>query len=71
MTFAISITEPRSKLAVTAVLLPEKAPENTAFLSAYLDRPRVVAGIHAMWTGPEISCPVPSAHLEGLSLIHI
>lgn len=65
MTFAISITEPRSKLAVTAVLLPEKAPENTAFLSAYLDRPRVVAGIHAMWTGPEISCPVPSAHLEG------
>ncbi|QPC94346.1 DUF3830 family protein [Mesorhizobium sp. INR15] len=62
---AILITEPRSKLSVTALLLPEKAPENAAFLSAYLSMPRVVAGIHAMWTGPEISCPVPSADLEG------
>jgi hypothetical protein len=62
---AISITEPRSQLSVTALLLPEKAPENAAFLSAYLGTPRVVPGIHAMWTGPEISCPVPSADLEG------
>ena len=61
---AIRITEPRSKLAVTALLLPEKAPENAAFLKAYLGTPRVVPGIHAMWTGPEISCPVPSADLE-------
>jgi hypothetical protein len=62
---AIRITEPRSKLAVTALLLPEKAPENAAFLQAYLAAPRVIPGIHAMWTGPEISCPVPSAQLEG------
>ncbi|PDQ17508.1 hypothetical protein CN311_29655 [Mesorhizobium sanjuanii] len=62
---AIGITEPRSNLSVTALLLPEKAPDNTAFLLAYLGEPRVVAGIHAMWTGPEISCPVPSAHLDG------
>ncbi|RUU80428.1 DUF3830 family protein, partial [Mesorhizobium sp. M7A.T.Ca.TU.009.01.1.2] len=57
---AIRITEPRSQLSVTALLLPEKAPENAAFLSAYLGTPRVVPGIHAMWTGPEISCPVPA-----------
>ena len=62
---AISITEPRSKLSVTALLLLEKAPENAAFLQAYLATPRVVPGIHAMWTGPEISCPVPSADLAG------
>jgi len=62
---AIRITEPRSKLSVTALLLPEKAPENAAFLQAYLAMPRVVPGIHAMWTGPEISCPIPSADLDG------
>ncbi|MEZ2333664.1 DUF3830 family protein [Mesorhizobium sp. RCC_202] len=62
---SISITEPRSKLSVTALLLAEKAPENAAFLQTYLATPRVVPGIHAMWTGPEISCPVPSADLEG------
>lgn len=62
---AIRITEPRSQLSVTALLLPQKAPENAAFLKAYLGTPRVVPGIHAMWTGPEISCPVPAADLEG------
>ncbi|CAN7402243.1 DUF3830 family protein [Mesorhizobium amorphae] len=62
---AIRISEPRSNLSATALLLLEKAPDNTAFLLAYLGEPRVVAGIHAMWTGPEISCPVPSAHLDG------
>lgn len=64
---AIKISEPRSGLSATALLLPEKAPENAAFLWAYLAEPRVVAGIHAMWTGPEISCPVPPAHLDGQS----
>ncbi|MER9233077.1 DUF3830 family protein [Mesorhizobium sp. M0622] len=62
---AIRITEPRSELSVTALLLPEKAPENAGFLLAYLGQPRVVASIHAMWTGPEISCPVPAADLAG------
>ncbi|PBB27702.1 MULTISPECIES: DUF3830 family protein [unclassified Mesorhizobium] len=62
---AIRITEPRSQLSVTALLRPEKAPENAAFLQAYLATPRVVPGIHAMWTGPEISCPIPSDDLDG------
>jgi len=62
---AVKITQSRSDLSVTALLLPEKAPENATFLWDYLAEPRVVPGIHAMWTGPEISCPIPSAHLEG------
>ncbi|KQV83831.1 DUF3830 family protein [Rhizobium sp. Root1220] len=64
---AIRITEQRSGLSVTAPLLAEKAPDNAAFLWDYLAEARIVPGIHAMWTGPEISCPVPPAHLEGQS----
>lgn len=67
MTRAIRITEPKSGLSVIAPLLDGKAPENAAFLWEYLAGPRVVGGIHAMWTGPEISCPIPSEHLEGAS----
>ncbi|MCB1448206.1 MAG: DUF3830 family protein [Rhizobiaceae bacterium] len=63
-TRAIAISEPRSGLSVVAPLIEAKAPENAAFLWSYLAEPRVVAGIHAMWTGPEISCPVPAAHLK-------
>lgn len=61
---AIVLTEPTSNLRVIAPLLEAKAPANTEFLWRYLETPRVVPGIHAMWTGPEISCPIPSAHLD-------
>ena len=61
---AIRISEARSGLAVTAVLLDGKAPGNAEFLWRYLATPRRVPAIHAMWTGPEISCPIPSAHLD-------
>jgi hypothetical protein len=64
---AIKITEPRSGLAVIAPLLDGKAPDNAVFFWDYLSQARVVPGIHAMWTGPEISCPIPPAHLEGAS----
>ena len=64
-TRAILIEEPESGLSVKAVLLDGKAPDNAAFLWEYLAEPRIVGGIHAMWTGPEISCPIPAAHLEG------
>ena len=59
------ITEPHSGLSVRAHMLPQKAPANVAFLTAYLSGPRSVPGLHAMWTGPEISCPIPPAHLAG------
>lgn len=52
-------------LSVVADLLPGKAPVNVAFLRQYLTAPRIVPGLHAMWTGPEISCPIPPAHLVG------
>ncbi len=52
-------------LDVVAELLPGKAPDNVAFLTRYLATPRIVPGIHAMWTGPEISCPIPAPHLLG------
>lgn len=52
-------------LSVRAEMLAAKAPANAAFLTAYLATPRVVPGLHAMWTGPEISCPIPAAHLAG------
>lgn len=52
-------------LSVRAEMLAGKAPANAAFLTAYLAAPRVVPGLHAMWTGPEISCPIPAAHLAG------
>lgn len=52
-------------LDALAPTLPGKAPENLSFLQAYLARPRVVPGLHAMWTGPEISCPIPPEHLRG------
>lgn len=63
MTRSILITEGKSGLSVAAALLEDKAPANAAFLWRYLEVPRVVPSIHAMWTGPEISCPIPSGHL--------
>lgn len=64
----IRIEEQNSGLSVKASLLADKAPENVRFLWEYLATPRAVAGIHAMWTGPEISCPVPHAYLAGTGL---
>lgn len=61
----LRIRSAASGLDVLADLLPAKAPENLAFLLAYLSAPRVVPGLHAMWTGPEISCPIPPDHLAG------
>ena len=61
----LRIQSAASGLDVLAEFLPAKAPENVAFLSRYVQTPRVVSAIHAMWTGPEISCPIPPAHLAG------
>jgi hypothetical protein len=65
MSDMILISDAVSGLRVRAEMLAAKAPENAAFLWRYLEVPRVVPGLHAMWTGPEISCPIPSAHLAG------
>ena len=62
----LSIRSEAAKLDVLAEFLPGKAPDNVAFLLRYLETPRVVPGLHAMWTGPEISCPIPTKHLIGV-----
>lgn len=65
MNQSILISDTKSGLSVRADMLAAKAPANAAFLWRYLQTPRVVPGLHAMWTGPEISCPIPTAHLAG------
>jgi Protein of unknown function (DUF3830) len=60
---AIRIREERSGLSVTATLIEDRAPANAAFLWALFATPRAIPAIHAMWTGPEISAPVPDADL--------
>jgi hypothetical protein len=61
MTERIVFAEEGSGLAAHARLLSDRAPEAVAFLKALLASPRRIPAIHAMWTGPEISCPVPPA----------
>lgn len=65
MTRQIAIRDAANGLDVRAVLLDDKAPANAAFLWAWAEAPRLVPAIHAMWTGPEISCPIPPAQLAG------
>ncbi len=65
MTFSLRFHDARNGLDLTARVLADKAPANAAFLDAWLSAPRAVPALHAMWTGPEISCPVPPAQLAG------
>lgn len=65
MTRKLSIRDARNGLDVHATLVDGKAPANAAFLWAWVEVPRIVPSIHAIWTGPEISCPVPLAQIEG------
>ncbi len=73
---AIRIEEAGSGLSVVATLLEDRAPANAAFLWDLFETPRRIPAIHAMWTGPEISAPVPDADLTdaqrsaGLPLEH-
>jgi hypothetical protein len=56
--------EPESGLDATFALLTDQAPAGTSFLTRLLATPRAIPALHAMWTGPEISCPVPFAMLN-------
>ncbi len=60
---AIRFQEERSGLDAAAVLLADAAPANAGFLWDFLATPRDIAAIHAIWTGPEISAPIPDAML--------
>ncbi len=69
----IRLTEPDSGLDCRLVLLDERAPRSAAALWALAGAGGGHDAIHAMWTGPEISCPVRAeafpadADLEGLA----
>lgn len=54
----ILIKEEKSGLAARFELLDEAAPANSDFLWRLAAADTPVEGIHAMWTGPEISCPL-------------
>jgi hypothetical protein len=60
---AIRIREDASGLSVAAILLEDRAPANAAFLWDFFAMARKIPAIHAMWTGPEISAPIPDAEL--------
>jgi hypothetical protein len=65
MTRLILIQEPRSGLRARFELLEAAAPQSAASLWALAGLNGSHDAIHAMWTGPEISCPIAVA---GLSL---
>lgn len=60
----IRFTEPVSGLSVRCELLDDKAPRSSAFLRTLAGRELSFEALHAMWTGPEISVPIPAALLD-------
>lgn len=60
----LRFTEPRSGLDSLAATLPDFAPRNVGWLLKAASGGLEVAAIHAMWTGPEISAPIPVAALD-------
>jgi hypothetical protein len=63
MTRLILIREPQSGLQARFELLDAAAPQSADVLWALGGVDRVHDAIHAMWTGPEISCPIAVAKL--------
>jgi hypothetical protein len=61
----IRFTEPGSGLSAACELLDGHAPQSTAFLRDLAGRRASFEAIHAMWTGPEISVPMPASTLPG------
>ena len=59
----IRFTEPRSGLSARCRLLDQAAPASSAFLWELATRRASFEAMHAMWTGPEISLPMPASIL--------
>lgn len=59
----IRFTEERSGLSVRCELLDAQAPQSAGFLWSLAERGLTFEAMHAMWTGPEISVPMPTAAL--------
>ena len=61
----ILICEPRSRLAAAFVLQEAAAPQACELIWRLAGHGRSWGAIHAMWTGPEISCAIPVEDLPG------
>src|ERR1700734_3050167 len=62
----IRIRESRSGLDARVLLLEDLAPRSADALWQIAGAGGVHEAIHAMWTGPEISCPIPAANLPAV-----
>ena len=63
MTRRIRFTEPRSGLSARCELLDDNAPQSAEFVWRLAQLRPTYDAIHAMWTGPELSCPLPASVL--------
>lgn len=63
MSRTIRIKESESGLDARVLLLDDVAPRSAEVLWQIAGAGGTHEAIHAMWTGPEISCPVPAANL--------
>lgn len=64
----ITFVEPVSGLSARCALLDDAAPESAAFLWDLAERGASFGAMHAIWTGPEISIPMPDSSLpEGMA----
>lgn len=59
----IRLVEPVSGLSCRCELLEQAAPQSSAFLWELAGRRASFEAMHAMWTGPEISVPMPASTL--------
>jgi len=59
----IRFTEENSGLQSTCDLLDSKAPSSAEFLWQLAKAKPSIEAMHAIWTGPELSCPLPAGIL--------
>ena len=59
----VRFTEPKSGLSARCRLLADAAPQSCDFLRDLAGRRASFEAMHAIWTGPEISVPMPAASL--------
>ncbi|AKM08468.1 DUF3830 family protein [Pelagerythrobacter marensis] len=61
----IRLVEPESGLSARCQLLDDAAPVSAQFLWDLAERKAGFDAMHAIWTGPEISVPMPAGVLPG------
>ena len=67
----IKMTFTKEKVSAVAVLLDEQAPATCGCMWTMLETPYEGSAVHAMWTGRELSLPIPPDRFpadEGLKL---